>query len=186
MILAKHIDIVETVPLELGDGRFPFPDASFDLVFLTETIEHLTKHPQYSLAEINRVLRKGGHVLVTTPNVTGWKKIFALSNGNWDFDSPTFCGEWGHRYEYSFYQLRMLLKATGFSPRVEMASDVYFDDPEGVISSLQLIGAILFKILTFQTACAAKLWIRRGSSLFFLFQKTIETKYPTPDELLRI
>lgn len=46
-----------------------FPTNYFDLVFLVETIEHLTNlHCSASLNEINRILKPGGKIVVTTPN----------------------------------------------------------------------------------------------------------------------
>ena len=43
-----------------------FDDESFDIVVSTEVIEHVTS-PDDFLVEINRVLKKGGTALVTTP-----------------------------------------------------------------------------------------------------------------------
>ena len=44
----------------------PWPDNSFDLVLATDVIEHVDDDAT-ALAEINRVLRPGGVVLVTVP-----------------------------------------------------------------------------------------------------------------------
>ena len=56
----------------------PFADASFDLVWSSEVIEHLAD-PAASLAELWRVTRPGGELVLTTPNsymvlfrVLGW------------------------------------------------------------------------------------------------------------------
>ena len=46
----------------------PYPDESFDLVVLTEVIEHLENH-RAALTEVARVLRPGGHLILTTPNI---------------------------------------------------------------------------------------------------------------------
>lgn len=45
----------------------PFPDGSFDVVFATEVIEHVTD-PQRWLSELKRVLRSGGRLELSTPN----------------------------------------------------------------------------------------------------------------------
>lgn len=42
----------------------PFPDASWDVVVSTEMLEH-DPAPWLSLAEMGRVLRTGGHLLIT-------------------------------------------------------------------------------------------------------------------------
>jgi ubiquinone/menaquinone biosynthesis C-methylase UbiE len=44
-------------------------DNAFDVVFLTEVIEHLTEtYFNSTFQEINRVLKPGGYIVVTTPN----------------------------------------------------------------------------------------------------------------------
>jgi SAM-dependent methyltransferase len=58
-----------------ADLPLPFPDNSFDLVWSSEVIEHL-KDPAFTVAEINRVLKPGGTLIMTTPNQGCW--IFQL------------------------------------------------------------------------------------------------------------
>jgi SAM-dependent methyltransferase len=171
---------IKTVPSELQADHLPFRDASFDLVLCTEVVEHLNRHPQTLLVECNRILKVGGFILVSTPNVGSWKKLLQLTNGNWDYDSPTFLEEWGHRYEYTFWQLQQMLLASGFSPFKEVARDVYPDDPRGVASAIQLGLLLLGKMVTLQPSRAAKLFTRKGSSLFFLYRKTTEPTQETP------
>ena len=55
--------------LIIGNGlKLPFADASFDIVICTEVIEHVTETRQL-ITEINRVLKKGGKLIVSTPNL---------------------------------------------------------------------------------------------------------------------
>lgn len=49
----------------------PYPDDSFDVVCAGEVIEHIYD-PDRLLAETQRVLRPGGHVVLTTPNLQAW------------------------------------------------------------------------------------------------------------------
>jgi len=60
--------------------RFPFDDSSFDYVVSIEGIEHIAD-PFLFLAEVRRVLKPGGHLLLTTPNVgcleSRWRFLFS-------------------------------------------------------------------------------------------------------------
>ncbi|MFC0503994.1 class I SAM-dependent methyltransferase [Micromonospora costi] len=55
---------------DLGEG-IPLPDVSVDVVHAGEVVEHLYD-PDRLLEECARVLRPGGHLVVTTPNLHAW------------------------------------------------------------------------------------------------------------------
>lgn len=50
-------------------SKLPFKDCSFDLVLMTEVIEHLNFSPIYLIREIHRVMKEKGYLVLTTPNV---------------------------------------------------------------------------------------------------------------------
>ncbi len=54
--------------LNIETERFPWKDNSFQLVVMTEVIEHLPHSPLTVLKELNRVLAPGGYMIITTPN----------------------------------------------------------------------------------------------------------------------
>jgi len=71
--------------LNVEKDRFPFADESFDLVLCTEVLEHLIQSPASMLYEINRVLKRGGLLILTTPNGLFWQFIYKLMfYGNWE------------------------------------------------------------------------------------------------------
>lgn len=57
--------------VDLNASGLPFPDNKFDVVTCMEVLEHLYA-PQQTLAEIARVTRTGGRVLVSVPNPFGY------------------------------------------------------------------------------------------------------------------
>jgi len=65
---------VSWVEADLTSERLPWEDGHFDLVVLGEVLEHLTVHPAAPLAEVCRILRPGGHLLLTTPNVASLER----------------------------------------------------------------------------------------------------------------
>ena len=97
---------------------FPYADATFDLVLWCEVIEHLTANPVHALAEIHRVLKPGGALVVTTPNVARTDNVAALLRGDNVYDpyhlgSPLSGSR--HSREYTFAELRDLLTGCGFA-----------------------------------------------------------------------
>jgi 2-polyprenyl-3-methyl-5-hydroxy-6-metoxy-1,4-benzoquinol methylase len=54
-----------------ANQRLPFDDAAFDLIWCSEVIEHL-QDPAFALAELRRVTKPGGLLLLTTPNSYAW------------------------------------------------------------------------------------------------------------------
>lgn len=53
------------------DGRIPFPDGHFDVVVSNQVFEHIAE-PAASVAEIARVLKRGGAFLALFPTVDVW------------------------------------------------------------------------------------------------------------------
>lgn len=74
----------------------PAPDATFDAVVSFETLEHLTQHDEM-LAEIHRVLKPGGFLVISSPN----KKVYS--------DDRDFKNEF-HVKELYFHELDELLR----------------------------------------------------------------------------
>jgi 2-polyprenyl-3-methyl-5-hydroxy-6-metoxy-1,4-benzoquinol methylase len=72
---------IKTLNKEKGSGVFlvhnidksklPFKTSFFDAVVLMDVVEHLPS-PEKAVLEAYRVLKKGGSLLLTTPNSDGW------------------------------------------------------------------------------------------------------------------
>lgn len=61
--------------------RFPYPDDHFQLVTCCEVLEHLNLDPMHMMAEINRVTKPGGYVILTTPNICSARAVAAVLAG---------------------------------------------------------------------------------------------------------
>lgn len=72
---------VHTVAHNLADGKFSFPDANFDLVIMCETLEHLNFNPLPVFAEIRRILRPGGCLYLSLPNLASLVNRVKLLTG---------------------------------------------------------------------------------------------------------
>ncbi len=110
--------------LDLFDAEkdaFPYPDGHFATVLCCELIEHLWADPMHMLAEINRVLRAGGHLALTTPNVSSLRAIAAILLGYHpglfsEYIKPGPNGEAASRHnrEYTPREVHRLLSDAGF------------------------------------------------------------------------
>ncbi|MFJ8667479.1 class I SAM-dependent methyltransferase [Streptomyces sp. NPDC093600] len=56
---------------ELTGSGLPFASGSADAVLFSEVVEHLVD-PDSALDELRRVLRPGGHLMLSTPNLGAW------------------------------------------------------------------------------------------------------------------
>lgn len=66
---AKNNRLTNKVDFKVGDiHKLPYKDNFFDFIICSEVIEHV-QNPDAVVSEFKRVLKKGGIVLVTTPNI---------------------------------------------------------------------------------------------------------------------
>lgn len=72
----KKIRDFSASKFKVGDvsDKIPFESDSFDFVFALEIMEHVEK-PTQMLKEIHRVLKKGGILILSVPNVYCWNEI---------------------------------------------------------------------------------------------------------------
>jgi SAM-dependent methyltransferase len=94
---------------------FPYPDASFDCVLFCEILEHLLLNPDRAVAEMARLVRPGGSIVVSTPNATRLPNLYFLALGRNIWDGYSDNGPYGrHNREYTLSEVCALLRRHGF------------------------------------------------------------------------
>jgi len=106
----------------VGRESIPIPDGAVDVVFAGDVIEHLPGTPRHFLAELARVLKPGGHIILTTPNAVRLPVRIRVTLGysNWppvalyldDPPEPPF--HTSHHHEYTGSEMGDVLRDTGF------------------------------------------------------------------------
>ncbi len=122
-----------------SEKELPFANNYFDLIVSGEHIEHLIDTDIY-LSEINRVMKKGGRLILTTPNLASWfNRILLLfgkqpykTEASFRFTLPIFSlfGKTfpeslntpavGHLRVLTLDMLLKLLKAYGFQTEMKL------------------------------------------------------------------
>ena len=102
----------------------PFESDLFDVVLFNELFEHLRINPIFTLGEVLRVLRPGGKMLLSTPNLRslrGLKNLLlhhqahAVSGGVYEqWRKLETLGHMGHVREYTVREVSDFLEHIGF------------------------------------------------------------------------
>jgi SAM-dependent methyltransferase len=106
------------------NGTLPFASGSFDGIASVEVLEHL-ENPHRLAREFARILRPGGTLVITTPNILQvYSRIHYLLLGTFDFfdtladdREAAFRGQKGHINPVAFPELRYALERAGFGIR---------------------------------------------------------------------
>jgi len=107
--------------LNLESDRLDYPADTFDLVILSEVLEHLGTGVEKLFSDISRILKPGAYFILTTPNAIRLHNLFALILGK-NIYFPLFQLEQHHNFrhqrEYTLVEILSLtppsLKSTQF------------------------------------------------------------------------
>jgi SAM-dependent methyltransferase len=78
--------LTEVVQGDIEEIALPWPEHSFDVLILSEVLEHL-RDPWRVLERLRPLLRPGGRVFASTPNVAHREIILMLIRGRWELRS---------------------------------------------------------------------------------------------------
>ena len=101
---------------------YPYPDGHFATVVCCELFEHLSEDPMHLIAEVNRILRPGGHLVLSTPNICTLRSVAAVLKGYHPGLFSQFIKRTGenqadprHAREYTPAEIQHVLEAGGFT-----------------------------------------------------------------------
>ena len=126
------------------NGRWPYPDNKFDVVFSNQVIEHLHNCRLFA-TEAFRVLKPGGTAIVATENLCSLLNWFALTLGYTPFSLMQTCG-------------RYLGNPLGLHYNETLAEPLPLDDPafSGVSGHVRILtvrqAKELFQLVGFKAA----------------------------------
>jgi SAM-dependent methyltransferase len=127
----KEVEIAKKrgIKAVVGDAekKLPFKPNSFDAVFTGDIIEHLYD-TDFFISEANRVLRKGGIFIITTPNLASLSNRLRLLLGMLPVGSEIRLGQdmAGHIRNYTFPELERQLRKQGFNVVKKVSSNQIF------------------------------------------------------------
>ncbi|HIG97827.1 TPA: class I SAM-dependent methyltransferase [Candidatus Woesearchaeota archaeon] len=125
VVLARKLGIKAVVGN--AEKRFPFRECSFDAALAGDIIEHIFD-TDFFIGEASRILKPGGLLVVTTPNLASLSNRVRLMFGKIPVGSEIRLGKdmAGHIRNYTFPALERQLREHGFAVVKKVSSNVMF------------------------------------------------------------
>jgi ubiquinone/menaquinone biosynthesis C-methylase UbiE len=140
--LNGHSKVVHCARVNIEDEPLPFFDETFDYVLCSEVLEHMEVDPMYMLAELNRVTKQKGQLILTTPNAVSTWSITKMLRGIEPYFYMQYRHDrspYRHNYEYSIHTLVKVIKAAGFDGKI-WTEDCFEEPNYGDIHKLKDAG----------------------------------------------
>lgn len=126
----RRRDVVLVDNFDLQTAPWPYADGEFDSVLCCEILEHLAQDPMGVLAEINRVVKPGGLLFLTTPNLASAHSVEQTLRA----ESPYCYGHFEvggrttdrHNREYTAGEVAALAADAGFEAISLRTQDFYW------------------------------------------------------------
>lgn len=141
---------IEVARVDLESGRLPWEDESVDVVLCNQVLEHL-KNVWLPMSEMHRVLRRGGHAILSVPNLASLHNRVLLALGR----QPSSIRVFGpHVRGYAFGEFRE------------------FTARDGAYEIEQALSAGFYPLPTAWSAPLNRLWPAAGHTTILLARKT--------------
>lgn len=139
------VRVIEDLKIE-PDKRLRLESDSFDVVIFLEVLEHVIDDPRHVLSEIYRILKPGGYLFLTTPNIAQLFNRLMLLFGKQPqlyLDSLRYGyrSERGHFREWTAYELMYLLKD---SFRIDKCTYVDTLGTQGLVRKRKLLRILYY------------------------------------------
>lgn len=106
---------IETKSVDIVKG-LPFPNNTFEVIFFCEVMEHVLGYPEDYLKDFYRVMKPGGYLVLTTPNLHRTvNKIRFLFGKNFLGPLRNTSDGLFHIREYGVEEISEYLKNSGFN-----------------------------------------------------------------------
>ena len=120
---------IELRPANIERDPLPYGDSEFDLLLGMEIFEHLALDPHFFLRQAARVLRPGGYIILTTPNIGSHRGVRKILDHESPYSFGIFVPSGGvygrHNREYTPGEVEALAHSAGFTTRYLGTTDVY-------------------------------------------------------------
>ena len=140
--MGKKYACFKAYNIDLETDSIPAENDSYDWVTCCEVIEHMEIDPMAMMWEINRVVKRGGSLLLTTPNVVSSRGIAKMLAGVEPYFYMQYRHDrsfYRHNYEYSIHSLMQVVQASGFDGSI-WTEDCFEDGMPGPVNKLKKAG----------------------------------------------
>ncbi len=137
-------DVVEG---DIEQLDLPYEDHSFDCVIFADVLEHLV-NPLAVLEKVRRVLKPGGTVVASLPNVQYFGVLHQLAEGRWTYEKEGILDETHLRF-FTFREIEKLFSRAGFEiTGVEETLDPQFETDRTSGNRDLRVGRLILRDLT--------------------------------------
>jgi ubiquinone/menaquinone biosynthesis C-methylase UbiE len=131
--------------VQVGVETLPLPDDSIDVVFVGNVIEHLPNSPKRFMADLKRVIKPGGYLIMDTKNAVDLKTRLKVLAGvsNWAPLNSFYDYEINphHHKEYTLAELARLFELNEFRNIERITEEFFFLLSLKKFKTLQAMGA---------------------------------------------